>query len=147
MIDTTQLSERIGYTFENEKLLFHALCRTAFARENSIPLTSTMDYLAVLGDAVIEIAVIQSIIESGVTDKGEITRLKIDKVNMSVLRKLAEDIGLPAFVNWGRGEIQMKIWTSGRVSAECFEALMGAIYLDSGLPAAQQVLRKIGFIV
>ncbi len=140
------LEKRIGYTFKNDKLLFHALCRTAFARENSIPLTSTMDYLAVLGDAVIEILVIQSLIESGQTEKGEITRLKIEKVNMSVLRKLAEDIGLPAFVNWGRGEIQMKIWASGRVSAECFEALMGAIYLDSGLSQAQKVLRRVGLI-
>ena len=144
--DIRPLFERIGYTIKNSDLLFHALCRTAFARENAIPLSSTMDYLAVLGDAVIEISVIQSLIEEGVTEKGEITRRKIAKVNMSVLRRLAEDIGLPDLVYWGKGERTMEIWTSGRVSAECLEALMGAVYLDGGMDAAQTVLKTIGFL-
>ena len=137
---------RIGYTFSNTKYLSHALQRTAFAREQNISLDETMDYLAVLGDAVIEIVTIQNIIDSGVTDKGEITRQKTTKVNMSVLRKLAEDISLPDFVRWGKGEINMQIWTVGRASAECFEALIGAVYSDGGISAARTVLKNLGFI-
>ena len=94
-MDYSDLYDKIGYTFTNPQYLSHALRRTAFAREQNISLDETMDYLAVLGDAVIEIVTIQSIIDSGVTDKGEITRQKTAKVNMSVLRKLAEDISLP----------------------------------------------------
>lgn len=140
-----ELFDKIGCTIE-ETLLEQALCRTAYARENAVPLSRTMDYLAVLGDAVIEISVIQSIIDAGITDKGDITRQKIDKVNMSVLRKIAEDIDLPSLVHWGKGELGMHIWTSGRVSAECFEALMGAVYLDSGLDTARKVLNRLGLI-
>ncbi len=72
--------------------------------------------------------------------KGEITRKKIDLVNMTVVRRLAEDIGLPEYMRWGKGEIRMQIWTSGRVSAECFEALMGAAYLDGGVEASAAIL-------
>ena len=146
MTKYTALFEKIGYTIQNRELLQHALCRTAYARENAIPLSSTMDYLAVLGDAVIEISVIQSIIESGVTEKGEITRRKIDKVNMSVLRKIAEDISLTDYVFWGKGEVTMQIWNSGRVLAECLEALMGAVYLDSGMEKAREVLSRLRLI-
>ena len=63
-----ELFDKIGCTIE-ETLLEQALCRTAYARENAVPLSRTMDYLAVLGDAVIEISVIQSIIDAGITDR------------------------------------------------------------------------------
>lgn len=142
--DISEFYERIGYTFQNEDYLIHALTRTAFARENNIPLDYTMDYLAVLGDAVIEILVISDIIASGETVKGEITRRKVDRVNMSVLRSLGEKIELADLVLWGKGEISMHIWTSGRVLAECIEALMGAVYMDGGMDAAKAVFKTVG---
>ena len=140
----SEFYESIGYHFQNEDYLIHALTRTAFARENNIPLEYTMDYLAVLGDAVIEILVIEDVISAGVTEKGEITRLKIDRVNMSALRHIGEVLELPDLVLWGKGETSMHIWTSGRVLAECFEALMGAVYMDGGMGAARTVFETVG---
>jgi len=134
------LYAKIGYTFTNEDLLLHALTRTAYARENELSMSDTMDSLAVLGDAVLDLIVIRKLIEDGEFDKGEITRKKIDLVNMTVVRRLAEDIGLPEYMRWGKGELRMQIWTSGRVSAECFEALMGAAYLDGGVEASAAIL-------
>jgi ribonuclease III len=140
------LYERIGYRFKNEELLLHALTRTAYARENNLPMEHTMDCLAVLGDAVLDILVIRKLMEEGEYEKGEITRRKIDMVNMTVVRGFAEQIGLPEFMMWGKGEERMTIWTSGRVSAECFEALMGAAYLDDGIEAPAAILRQVGGI-
>ena len=137
------LYAKIGYTFANEELLLHALTRTAYARENELSMSETMDSLAVLGDAVLDLIVIRKLIEEGEFDKGEITRKKIDLVNMTVVRRLAEDIGLPAYMRWGKGELRMQIWTSGRVSAECFEALMGAAYLDGGVEASSAILNHV----
>lgn len=137
------LYAKIGYTFANEDLLLHALTRTAYARENELSMSDTMDSLAVLGDAVLDLIVIRQLIEDGEFDKGEITRKKIDLVNMTVVRKLAEDIGLPEYMRWGKGELRMQIWTSGRVSAECFEALMGAAYLDGGVEASSAILDHV----
>ena len=75
--------------------------------------------------------------------KGESTRKKIYLVNRSVVRRLADVIGLPAYMKWGKGELRMQIWTSGRVSAECFEALMGAAYLDGGVEASRSILDHV----
>lgn len=133
------LYEKIGYVFKNEAYLNHALTRNAYARENEIPINETMDSLAVLGDAVLDLVVIFQLMDEGEYDKGEITRRKIDMVNMSVVRRFAEKLGLPEYMKWGKGELRMKIWTSGKVSAECFEALMGAAYLDGGIEAAKQI--------
>ena len=137
------LYAKIGYTFANEELLLHALTRTAYARENELSMSETMDSFAVLGDAVLDLIVIRKLIEEGEFDKGEITRKKIDLVNMTVVRRLAEDIGLPAYMRWGKGELRMQIWTSGRVSAECFEALMGAAYLDGGVEASYAIINHV----
>ncbi len=137
------LYAKIGYTFADENLLLHALTRTAYARENELSMSETMDSLAVLGDAVLDLIVIRRLIEEGEFDKGEITRKKIELVNMTVVRRLAEDISLPEYMRWGKGELRMQIWTSGRVSAECFEALMGAAYLDGGIKASAAILNHV----
>ncbi len=48
------------------------------------------------------------------------------------------------YVRWGKGEAAQAVWTSGRVLAECLEALVGAVYLDDGMSAAAGVLRRLG---
>jgi ribonuclease-3 len=140
-----KLYQEIGYTFRNEMYLDHAMTRTAYARENEIPTNKTMDPFAILGDAVLDVVIIFEIMMNGEYDKGEITRKKIDAVNMTVVRKIAERLDLPSYVRWGKGELHMHIWTSGRVSAECFEALIGAAYLDGGVEATTTII-KIAFM-
>ncbi len=65
---------------------------------------------------------------------------------MSILRRAAEEIHMSQYVHWGNGEQRMHIWTSGRVLAECFEALIGAVYLDGGLSSAEQVMDNLGLL-
>lgn len=138
-----ELYEKIGYTFKNEAYLNQAMTRTAYARENETPMSETMDALAVLGDAVLDLVIICEIMAEGEYDKGEITRKKIDAVNMTVVRRIAEQLDLPSYMRWGKGELRMQIWTSGRVSAECFEALIGAAYMDGGVEAATTIIRTV----
>ncbi|MDV0444272.1 ribonuclease III domain-containing protein [Methanorbis rubei] len=138
-----ELYDKIGYTFKNEEYLNYALTRTAYAREHEIPMSETMDSFAVLGDAALDLVMIKEIIMDGEYDKGEITRKKIDSVNMTVVRKIAEELDLPSYMRWGKGEVRMQIWTSGRVSAECFEALVGAAYMDGGIDAAAKIINTV----
>ena len=142
--DITQLYDTIGYTFGCEELLRSALTRVAYAGENGIPKKNTMDRFAVLGDAALDTVIIESLLEAGEDDKGEITAKKISLVNMSVFRSIAESIHLPEYVYWGRGEEKTRIWENGRVAAECLEAVVGAVYLDGGMDAARAVWDKIG---
>ncbi len=139
----SELYERIGYTFSSTEHLEHALTRTAYAQEHGLSQEKAMDALAVLGDAVLDVVVIQMLLAKGESQKGEITRKKTNLVNMTVFRRFAESISLPEFVTWGKGEEEMRIWESGRVSAECFEALAGAAYLDGGITAVETIFRKV----
>ncbi|MDR2855888.1 MAG: ribonuclease III [Methanomicrobiales archaeon] len=135
----------IGYQFHDVRLLERALTRYALSKEQNLGADAHMDVLATLGDAVIELIVLDTLVHAGVTEKGEISKIKMNCVNMSVLRALAERISLQQSVYWGKGETNMQIWTSGRVLAECMEAVIGAAYLDGGIIAAKAVLQKCGF--
>ncbi|MDO8842535.1 MAG: ribonuclease III domain-containing protein [Methanocalculus sp.] len=140
------LEEAIGYTFSDPSLLTRALTRSAYAREAGLPNSRHMDAFAVLGDAAIELAVIEEVIAAGEFDKGVITNIKVNAVNMLRLRMAAESLDLALYVRWGKGEKTQGIWTSGRVLAECYEALIGALYLDSGINDVKKVLYASGIL-
>ncbi|MCP1714682.1 ribonuclease-3 [Methanocalculus alkaliphilus] len=141
---TTPLESRINHTFNDPTLLTRALTRSAYARETGLPDGQHMDALAVLGDAVIDLLVIEDIIASGESDKGIITNRKVHAVNMLRLRMAAESLDLSTYVLWGKGEKSQEIWQSGRVLAECFEALIGALYIDGGIPIVKRVIAATG---
>ncbi len=138
------LAVEIGYTFADSSLLEDALTRVSYAAENGIDQIHTMDRYAVLGDAVLDVAVVEYLLEIGEADKGDITLKKISLVNMTVFRRIAEQIGLLVLVHWGKGELRMRIWESGKISAECFEAMVGAAYLDGGMDAVRVIIRAVG---
>jgi ribonuclease-3 len=142
--DPSSLEAAMGYSFSDPRLLVRALTRLANAKERGLADGAHMDALATLGDAVIDVVVIQSLLAAGEHDKGIITNRKTNCVNMSVLRRLAEQISVQDYVYWGKGEEAQAVWTSGRVLAECMEALIGAVYLDGGIGEAERVLEKVG---
>ncbi|MDD3856552.1 MAG: ribonuclease III domain-containing protein [Methanoculleus sp.] len=139
-----EIEEQIGYAFRDRSLLGRALTRLAYTLEAGLPSGAHMDALATLGDAVINVVVVAAAVTGGAHDKGAITNRKMNLVNMSRLRALAEDLDLADYVRWGKGEAAQRVWTSGRVLAECLEALIGAVYLDGGMEAAAGVLRRLG---
>jgi len=141
-----KLETAIGYTFKNQDLLVRAITRLAYAKERGLSDEAHMDAFATLGDAVIDVVVISSLLRDGEYDKGIISTKKMNLVNMSELRRLAESISLWEYVRWGRGEEIQHVWTSGRVLAECIEAVCGAVYLDCGVDGVEAVLRTLGLI-
>ena len=138
------VEERIGYAFTDRSLLERALTRLAYTLEAGLPPDAHMDALATLGDAVINVVVVEAVVVGGAHDKGAISNRKMNLVNMTRLRGLAEGLDLGDYVRWGKGEAAQAVWTSGRVLAECLEALVGAVYLDGGMEAAAGVLRRLG---
>jgi ribonuclease-3 len=134
------ISQVIGYSFLSPDILERALNRKAYCQEMGLSDDEHMDALATLGDAVIELLILTRLVQAGGNNKGDISVSKMDLVNMSSLRRAAEEIHLNEYVHWGIGERRMHIWTSGRVLAECIEALIGAVYLDGGLMGAERVM-------
>ncbi|WP_460006415.1 ribonuclease III domain-containing protein [Methanogenium cariaci] len=140
-----ELETALGYRFCDRALLVRALTRLAAAKEDGQGDGNAMDGLATLGDAAIDVVVLEHLIAGGMESKGELSLTKMNMVNMTVLRRLAESFGLHQYVTWGKGEYGQEIWRSGRVLAECMEAVCGAAYLDGGVDAVQKILVHLGF--
>ncbi len=141
-----QLERVTGYSFRDKSLLLRALTRLAYSKERGLAEDSHLDALATLGDAVIELIILTRLVKGGEHDKGMVSVRKMDLVNMSVLRDAARSIHLEQYVRWGKGEARMHVWTSGRVLAECMEAFAGALYLDGGIDAAEEVLERLSLL-
>lgn len=139
--DIAILQERIGYKFKSESLLKKALCHSSYVYEKSWPRGECNERLEFLGDAVLEM------ISSGFlynkfdeVPEGELTKLRASLVCEPALAYDAREIGLDSFILLGHGEER----TGGRkrdsIVSDACEALIGAIYLDGGIEAAEKFI-------
>ena len=132
------LERRIGYEFRDLGLLEHALTHRSRAHEDASGGVLDNESLEFLGDAVLGFVVAELLFRRFPTHtEGYKSKVKAGLVSTASLARIAEDIDLGRFVLLGRGEEK----TGGRqkqaILADSFEALIAAVYLDGGLPAAQ----------
>ena len=132
MID---LENKIGYSFKDKNLLKMALTHSSFANENN---EKSYERLEFLGDAVIELIVSDYIYKNVYLDSGLLSKLRASLVSTHYFCKISEDLGL--------GELMFKSKSlntlSEKTKADLFESLVGAIYLDSGLKSAKEIILK-----
>lgn len=134
------IEKRIGYSFENPELLSEALTHPSLAYENQDS-GSDNQRLEFLGDAVLQLVLTHELFSMfpGFSE-GRLTKLRSRLVSTKALEEYALGIDLGAFVLLGKGEER----TGGRsrrgVLADAFEALIGAVYLDSGFKSAGQFI-------
>ncbi|MFX0042371.1 MAG: ribonuclease III domain-containing protein [Candidatus Hodarchaeota archaeon] len=119
-----KFQELLRYKFKNEHLLAQALTTPQFGNENKIP---SYEYLEILGDSVIKTAFILKLYQMGINDPGEITQLKASLENDEVFKKVAMEIDLEQYIF--KSDKQKIDGT--RILADIFEAICGAIFLDS----------------
>ncbi len=132
------LETRIGHKFRDLGLLEHALTHRSRAHEDASGAVIDNESLEFLGDAVLGFVIADMLFHHFPThDEGYKSKVKASIVSAVSLARLAEDIDLGRYILLGRGEEK----TGGRhkhaILADCFEALIAAIYLDSGVDAAR----------
>jgi len=116
--------EFIGYEFNQEELLMEALTTPRLANEIGKP---SYDFLEILGDAIIKIILILKLYKKGVKDSGEITKIKAILESDNALKNIANKIGLEKYIF----KTEKQRIKGTRILADIFEALCGAIFLDS----------------
>jgi ribonuclease-3 len=119
-----RFQELIDYKFKNEELLVQALTTPRLANKLNIP---SYEFLENLGDAVLKIIFILKLYKKGITDPGEITKVKAVLESDNTLKKVANKIELERFIF--KAEKQRVRGT--RILADVFEAICGALFLDS----------------
>ncbi|MFA5396384.1 MAG: ribonuclease III domain-containing protein [Methanogenium sp.] len=133
--DQQELQERIGYFFKDSdsERLRNALTTRAYANEHNITPEKTMESFQTLGDALIDVIVLQNLINKKKCYTPEdLTDSLSEVVRNAALPPLAEAINLIEFVRWGNGQIKEEHWKTDDLVSDCLESLIGAVYLDSG---------------
>jgi len=137
------LQTRIGYRFRDRGLLEHALTHKSRAAEDASGGVTDNESLEFLGDAVLGLVVADILFHQYPDyDEGQKSKIKAAVVSTQSLARHAERLRLGEHLILGRGEEK----TGGRFKqallADAYEALIAAIYLDGGLEAAEQFLRR-----
>jgi ribonuclease-3 len=115
----------------------------SFAFEQPEP-TQHNERLEFLGDAILEAVVTDLIYTSypGLAE-GEMARLRASVVNTQALADAARTVGLGEHIKLGKGEEASGGRDKASLLADTFEAVVGAVYLDRGLPAVREALVPI----
>ena len=137
------LQNRVGYRFRDRGLLEHALTHRSRAAEDASGGVADNESLEFLGDAVLGLVVADMLFRTYPDyDEGQKSKIKASVVSTQALARRAEEIQLGEHLLLGRGEEK----TGGRFKqallADAYEALIAAVYLDGGLPAAAAFLER-----
>jgi len=154
-----QLEDRLGHKFSKPALLDRALTHSSAIPElrlahsedaaGGAPLRfrpQDNEQLEFLGDAVLDMLASEHLLEKFPDwSEGQLSKSRARVVNASALETAARRLRLGEHLRLGRGEEK----TAGRekpaLLANAFEAVVAAIYLDAGLEAAREMLRRTLF--
>ena len=131
-----QLQDTIGYKFHNPVFLEVALTHSSYANEvkHQLKYNERQEFL---GDAVLSIIVSDYLFNNYTVPEGELTKLRAAIVCEKALDVMANKIHLGEYLRLGRGEEMTGGRTRPSIIADAFEALIAAIYLDSGIESAR----------
>ncbi len=131
--DPQAFAERLGLEFRDYLLLNRALTHSSYLNEHPEALEDN-ERLEFLGDAVLDFSVGAWLYNNFPEMKeGELTRLRAALVQTEQLAQFAKSIGLGNAMKLGLGETQNGGNQRDALLCDTFEALIGAVYLDSGM--------------
>lgn len=141
--DLIQLQDAIGYHFKNESLLKNALTHSSFANERHWTYPHNNERLEFLGDAVLELVSSEFIFtEHPDMEEGKMSKLRASLVCEMSLAASAREIRLGDYLYMGKGEYTTGGNNRDSILSDAFEAVIGAIYQDTGLSAARSFIKK-----
>jgi ribonuclease-3 len=137
------LEQTIGYKFRDRGLLEHALTHRSRVHEDASGGVFDNESMEFLGDSVLGFVIADMLFrEFPQHNEGQKSKLKASLVSASSLGRLGEEIDLGKYLILGRGEEK----TGGRrklaLIADCYEALIAAIYLDGGVEPARAFIER-----
>ena len=132
------LEKNIGYTFKNKALLKNALTHTSYAYENHIQSNEKLEFL---GDSILEFLSSKYIYNNYPKLKeGEMTKVRATVVCEDSLYKIADKHNFSDFLYVGKSERMHQGNRKIAIMADSVEAVIAAIYFDSGLEEAEKFI-------
>lgn len=147
----TPFEKRLGHRFRDPALLRAALTHRSFAHEQAEAtalddpaVESHYERLEFLGDAVLGLVVADWLFTRHPDrSEGDLSKLKSHLVSRPVLARHAKDLGLGEELRLGVGEERSGGRQKASLLADVWEAILGAVYVDSGLTAATALIHPL----
>ncbi len=137
------LEERLGWSFRNRALLLEALTHRSYVNEHPDEGIRDNERLEFLGDAVLQLVVSTDLFRRFPDwSEGRLTELRTALIRGERLAAWAEALELGRWLRLGKGEAE-SARARPSVLADAFEALLGAVYLDGGLPAVERLMSRL----
>ncbi len=135
-----QLAERVGLRPDSE-MLSVAMTHSSFAAEHHCTSNERLEFL---GDAVVDLAVADLIMtQYPHLDEGSGSLVRSRVVNEGALARAAQRLDLAQYVRVGRGEVKSNGLERPSLLADAFEALVAAIYLESGFESSKSFVHTM----
>ena len=146
------IQDQIGYTFKNQELLVQAFTSRSYSMEKGGQDNEVLEFI---GDKALDFVVVKQLSEEfghyskkyqnwekwGKTeetgtfisdlDEGELTEIKKQLVQKNTLADAIDNLGIAYYLIMGKGDVEKNIQDSLSVKEDLFEAILGAIALDS----------------
>jgi ribonuclease-3 len=137
------LENDLGYHFKDRGFLCEALRHSSYVNEQREPALKDNERLEFLGDAVLDVVVTHTLMNHfPETREGDLSRMRATIVNESQLAMVAQKLHIGEYLLLGRGEALSHGEEKSSILADTLEAVIGAVYLDSGLEAAFEVVDR-----
>lgn len=132
-----RLNKVLDYTFENKTLLEQAFTHRSAAKIHN-------ERLEFLGDAVLGMVVAELLYQQFPEQpEGKLTRMRSSLVKGDTLAMIAKEHDFGAFLKLGSGEMKSGGHRRSSTLADVVEAVIGAIFLESGIDAAKNTIVKL----
>jgi len=132
-----KLQKNISYKFNNIDLLKQALTHRSVSKHNN-------ERLEFLGDSILGCVISRELYQRfPLIDEGQLSRLRSSLVKGQTLAKLAKIIHLSETLVLGQGELKSGGFRRESIQADAFEAILGAIFLDSDFLTVSKIILKL----
>ena len=138
MKNLLDLEHKLNYYFNDRNLLKNALLHKSLGNERKEYKNQNNERLELLGDAVLDLIVAEYLYKNYKNaSEGTIAKLKAMIVSEPILAKISRQIGVGKFLMLSRGEVMSGGRNRESILADSFEAILGAVYIDSNLDEAR----------
>ena len=133
----TALQVRLQHRFSDAHLLLRSVTHRSFSIDHN-------ERLEFLGDSVLNLAVADLLFRRlSALPEGDLSRVRANLVKQDTLHRLAVELGLPEVIRLGEGEARSGGQKRPSILADALEAIIGAVYLDAGFAAAQNLVQRL----
>jgi ribonuclease-3 len=136
-VDLDRLLERLSYTFKDPSLIQRALTHRSAGKNHN-------ERFEFLGDSVLGLVITEELFKLFPdATEGELSRMRASLVNGKVLAEIALELELGQYLLLGAGERKSGGKRRTSILSDAVEAIIAAVYLDSGLPDSNRVVKSM----